>query len=104
MWPASRARCQIDRAVFPRRHSIAGLEGLPEVRDVTETRLERDLGNGTTAPAGVAAIAGGEARLWRGMMSAEMMKCHEMMQARMDMMVGMMDQMMRHEEAQDAPH
>jgi len=27
-----------------------------------------------------------------------------MMQARMGMMVGMMDQMMRHEEAQDAPH
>lgn len=26
------------------------------------------------------------------------------MQTRMDMMVGMMDQMMRHEEAQDAPH
>ncbi len=38
-----------------------------------------------------------------GMMSADMMKCREMMQARMDMMVGMMDQMMRHEEAQDAP-
>jgi len=33
------------------------------------------------------------------MMSGDMMKCHEMMQARMNMMVGMMAQMMRHEEA-----
>ena len=37
-------------------------------------------------------------------MSGGMMKCHEMMQTRMDMMVGMMDQMMRHEDAQNAPH
>jgi hypothetical protein len=33
------------------------------------------------------------------MMSGDMMKCHETMQARMGMMLGLMDQMMRHEEA-----
>jgi hypothetical protein len=32
------------------------------------------------------------------MMSGEMMKCHESMQEHMTMMLGMMDQMMRHEE------
>ena len=36
------------------------------------------------------------------MMSGDMMKCHEMMQSRMNMMVGMMEQMMRHEEAAQA--
>ena len=36
------------------------------------------------------------------MMGADMMKCHEMMQARMNMMVGMMEQLMRHEEAEQA--
>jgi hypothetical protein len=35
-----------------------------------------------------------------GMMCGDMMKCHAMMQVRMDMMVGMMDQMMKHEDAQ----
>jgi hypothetical protein len=39
-----------------------------------------------------------------GMMNGGMMKCHEMMQARMAMMVGMMEQMMRHEDAQHAAH
>lgn len=38
------------------------------------------------------------------MMSADVMKCREMIQARMDMMVGMMDQMMSHEDAQNPPH
>lgn len=37
-----------------------------------------------------------------GMMNGDMMKCHELMRARMDIMVGMMDQMMRHEEAAQA--
>ncbi len=36
------------------------------------------------------------------MMGADMMECHEMMQARMNMMVGMMEQLMRHEEAEQA--
>ena len=44
----------------------------------------------------------GGGMIGQGMMSGGMMKCHEMMQTRMDMMVGMMDQIMRHEEAQDA--
>ena len=33
-----------------------------------------------------------------------MMKCHRMMQARMDMMIGMMDQMMKHEDAEHSGH
>jgi hypothetical protein len=38
------------------------------------------------------------------MMGGDMMKCHQMMQARMSMMVGMMDQMMRRDEAEHAGH
>ena len=39
-----------------------------------------------------------------GMMAGGgMMKCHEMTQARMDMMIEMMDQMMEHEDAERAP-
>jgi hypothetical protein len=44
----------------------------------------------------------GEPPTGGGMMGGGMMKCHELMQTRMDMMIGMMDQMMRHEEAQPA--
>jgi hypothetical protein len=36
----------------------------------------------------------------QGMMAGGMMKCHEITQMRLDAMVGMMEQMMRHEAAQ----
>jgi hypothetical protein len=36
----------------------------------------------------------------KGMMSGDMMKCHEVMTGRMEMMQMMMEQMMRHEDAQ----
>ena len=36
--------------------------------------------------------------------SGDMMECHEHMRGKMDMMMGMMDQLMRHEDAQRGPH
>jgi hypothetical protein len=61
------------------------------------------MGRMGTGEKGMSVKEGG-GTMGQGMMSAGMMKCHEMMQMRMDMMVGMMDQMMRHEEAEHSAH
>jgi len=60
------------------------------------------MGSSAGKPAGSGGAMG--QGMHNDMMNAAMMRCHEMMQARMDMMVGMMDQMMRYQEAQAAPH
>ena len=61
-----------------------------------------DCGMGMAGATGEAMKGQAGSMAGNSMMGGDMMKCHEMMQAQMKMMVGMMEQLMRHEEAEQA--